>query len=141
MMFILFKFLTLWCRRVCSKEMTVWRGVSELELKWAWMSTKIKKFWFFVRKTLTKLVSACKFSSWDHIHGRLDKRKIEAPKMLLSKAFWSTDFVFYHAFHECDLMMKLCKHLEHFSKSTINNYRFFFGFTVYRSWRGALVQQ
>ena len=55
-----------------------------------------KKFQIFLRETLTKVLSACKNSSWNHIPRRRGKKnKKSTLKKLLSNAFWSTEFVFF----------------------------------------------
>ena len=65
---------------------------SKIKNKWK------KQFWFFLW-TLKNVLSACKFSSWDHFHVRRDKKyNTDALKMLVPKAFWSTNFVFLPCF-------------------------------------------
>ncbi|XBI56764.1 hypothetical protein VPH35_038295 [Triticum aestivum] len=64
------------------------------------------------------------------------KNKIDIPKLLFLKLFWSIDF-FCHDFHECHFVMKICKHRNILSKVTrkIQHFKksFSFDFTVHRS--------
>lgn len=48
-----------------------------------------KKVW----RMSTNVLSACEVSSWNHIRGSHAKKN--PPKIILQKAFWSTNFVFF----------------------------------------------
>ena len=97
----------------------------------------VKKFWIFLWHTYTNVCCARKISSRNHIGGRCGK-KIDALKMLLTKAFWSSDFVFlarlprmwFHDenFHAQETLMKVChkKYPEFFEI-----FFYFFDFTVH----------
>ena len=94
---------------------------------------------FFLRETLTKVLSACKNSSWKHIPRRRGKKnKNSTLKKLLSNAFWSTEFVFLPRltgmwFH--DEFLQALRTFVNVSLKKIGIFwiffRFFFDFTVH----------
>ena len=112
------------------------------------MNSKIEKKSIFFQKvpiflseTLTKVLSACKNLSWNHIPRRRGKKnKKSTLKKLLSKAFWSTEFVFLPRltgmwFHD-EFLQALRTFVNVSLKKNwnfLNFFWFFFDFTVHRA--------
>ena len=92
---------------------------------------KFKKFQFFLRETLTKVLSAYKNSSWNHIPRRRGKKT----KTVLWKSYFQTHFealnlFFCHALQECDFMMNFCRHLELLSMFLSKKFGNFWFFSI-----------